>query len=171
VREASRLERLVNGLLDYARPSDLSRARCDANELATRAAEIVAPGALDAGVNLISDPAPEGASLEADSDKLLQVLVNLLQNAVEAASDPAATGNAVTVRVRASGGTVLFSVLDQGPGLGGADTAEIFRPFFSSKKQGTGLGLSIARRMVEQHGGTLQLQDRPEGGIEARVVI
>ena len=172
VREASRLERLVNGLLDYARPSELSRTRCDANELATRAAQIVAPGAMKAGVNLITDPATEEeAILEADPDKVLQVLVNLLQNAVEAASDPAATGTAVTMGVRSRGDKILFSVLDQGPGLGDTDPEELFRPFFSSKKQGTGLGLSIAHRIVQQHGGTLELADRPEGGTAARVLI
>ena len=172
VREASRLERLVNGLLDYARPSELNRTRCDANELATRAMEIVAPGAMAAKVNLIADTEPEGeTTLQADPDRVLQVLVNLLQNAVEAASDPDATGSAVTMGVRARGDKILFSVLDQGPGLGDTEPAEIFRPFFSSKKQGTGLGLSIAHRIVEQHGGTLEIEDRPEGGTAARVLI
>ena len=173
VREASRLERLVNGLLDYARPSEPNRTRCDGNELADRAAEIVAPRALAAGVNLVTDPAIEEGpvTLQADPDKVLQVLVNLLQNAVEAGADPAAGGTTVTISVRPRGKQVLFTVLDQGPGLGDRDPEEILRPFFTSKKQGTGLGLSIAQRVVQQHGGQLTLQGRDDGGTAARVLI
>ena len=172
VREASRLERLVNGLLDYARPSELNRAACDAHELATRAAEIVAPGALSAGVSLMTDMDPEATvTVQADQDKLLQVLVNLLQNAVEASSDPAASGAAVTISVRTHEDRAQFTVQDQGPGLGDTRPEDLFRPFFSTKKQGTGLGLSVAHRVVEQHGGTLELSDREGGGTMARVTI
>ena len=166
VTETSRLERLVNGLLDYARPAELNRARCDADQLMTRAAEIVSPKAAAAGVTLLTDPDGSSPSLEADEDRLLQVLVNLLQNAVEACTDPAATGKSVVIRARGRGQAVTFSVLDQGPGITPGDDA-IYRPFHSTKKLGTGLGLSIARSIVEQHGGTLRLGNRQGGGAEA----
>ena len=171
VEESARLERLVDGLLDYARPAEPQRALCDPDRLAARAAELVLPRARAREVNLVTDPARCGACLRVDGDQLLQVLVNLLQNAIEA-SDPRERPQAdpVVIRVRRSNDAVTFSVLDRGAGIV-ADDDEIFRPFFSTKAQGTGLGLSIARQIVEQHGGTLRLQPRAEGGTEATVKL
>jgi signal transduction histidine kinase len=167
VEESARLERLVDGLLDYARPADPHRAPCDPDRLVARAAEIVLPRAQARGVALVTDPARCGPCLAADSDQLLQVLVNLLQNAIEA-SDGAKQDEPVAIRVRRSAGWVTFGVLDRGAGLAASDE-ELFRPFFSTKAQGTGLGLSIARQIVERHGGTLRLQSRAGGGTEATV--
>jgi signal transduction histidine kinase len=173
VREAGRLERLVNGLLDYARPQAPRRqAGIDPDLVTTRAAEIVAPKAAAASVNVVTDLVGAGSCLEADPDQLLQVLVNLLQNAVEACADSSACGDNVVVRVRAGRGAVTFTVLDQGPGLSrDLEVQELMRPFFSTKEKGTGLGLSVAMQIARQHGGELTLRDRKEGGAEARLVL
>ena len=65
---------------------------------------------------------------------------------------------------------ISFSVIDSGPGLPvDAPAEQLFRPFFSTKKEGTGLGLAVARQVVEQHGGELELQPRKEGGVLASV--
>jgi signal transduction histidine kinase len=208
VEEAGRLERLVNGLLDYARPREPTRRPCDPDELARKAAEIVSGKARGHGVDLLVEPAGPGAPLEADPDQILQVLVNLLQNAVEAtatrARDGAGGGGVappvvappvvappvvappvvappvvappvvappVVLRVGRRLGTITFSVLDSGPGVGGKDKEQLFRPFFTTKKQGTGLGLSVARQLVQNHRGRLELRDRKEGGLEALVSL
>jgi signal transduction histidine kinase len=169
VREAGRLERLVNGLLDYARPAELRRTKTDPDEVAERAAQIVAPKAEEAGVTLMTDPARCGPCLWADPDQLLQVLVNLLQNGVEACRE--GQGGSVVLRVRQARASVVFTVLDSGQGLDEAHLDQLLQPFHSTKHQGTGLGLSVARQIVEQHGGELQLGNRSskEGG--AQVVV
>jgi signal transduction histidine kinase len=167
VEESGRLERLVNGLLDYARPPAPRRVACDPDALMERAVQIVAPKAVAASVNLVTDPAHCGSCLRADPDQVLQLLVNLLQNGVEACAIAGAHGNTVAVQVRRGGGSVTYTVQDAGPGLQGAEPEQIFRPFFSTKHQGTGLGLSVARQIVEQHGGELDLRDRREGGVVA----
>jgi signal transduction histidine kinase len=167
VEESGRLERLVNGMLDYARPPAPRRVACDPDALMERAVQIVAPKALAATVNLVTDPARCGACLRADPDQLLQLLVNLLQNGVEACAMSGAHGDTVAVQVRRGGGRVTFTVQDMGPGLQGVEPEQIFRPFFSTKDQGTGLGLSVARQIVEQHGGEINLRDRREGGVIA----
>jgi len=173
VREAGRLERLVNGLLDYARPQPPRRQPgIDPDQLTTRAAEIVAPKAAASSVNVVTDLIGAGACLQADPDQLLQVLVNLLQNAVEACTEPGAGGDNVVVRVRAGRGEVTFTVLDQGPGLSqDLEVEALVRPFFSTKEKGTGLGLSVAMQIARQHGGELTLRQRKEGGAEARLVL
>lgn len=166
VSEAGRLERLVNGMLDYARPGDPARAPVDPDALAERAAEIVAMRAAELEIGLLTDPADAGVCLQADADKLLQVLVNLLQNAVESAAEAKAT-EPVVLRVRRGRGRVSFTVLDRGVGLSeGVD--QLVRPFYSTKRQGTGLGLSVAKQVVEQHEGGLELVPRKGGGVEAR---
>ena len=172
VDEAGRLERLVNGLLDYARPRDPRRVPCNPDDLVARAAQIVAPMAAAASVDLVTDPCACGPCLRADPDQLLQVLVNLLQNAVEATASGETRHHRTPVVVGAhrGGGWVNFTVLDAGPGLpAGSPAEQLFRPFFSTKKEGTGLGLAVARQVVEQHGGELELQPRKEGGVLASV--
>jgi signal transduction histidine kinase len=168
VKEAGRLERLVNGLLDYARPAEPRREATDPDQLASRAAQIVASRAAAASVNLVRDPAGCGACLRVDPDQILQVLVNLLQNAIEASTD---RGTPVVIGVQRQRGKVSFSIRDSGPGFQGVDLEQILRPFYSTKERGTGLGLSVARRIVQQHGGELMLESRREGGAQVWVTL
>jgi signal transduction histidine kinase len=171
VAEASRLERLVNGLLEYARPLKPRRVPCDPDAIAEQAAQIVAPRAAAAAVTLLTDPGGCGTCLRADADQILQVLVNLLQNAVDATASVEGSPEPVVVRARRRGGNVVFTVQDSGPGLPEVAVDLMFQPFFTTKRQGTGLGLSVARQMVEQHGGVLQLSQRPEVGAVATVTL
>ena len=172
VQEAGRLERLVDGLLDYARPTQPQRVLTDPDGLAERAAQIVAPRARQAGVSLLTDPAGCGACLWADPDQVLQVLVNLLQNSVEACSEGDRQGpHSVALQVRRRRGQVLLTVLDSGPGLDEASVDRLMQPFHSTRHQGTGLGLSVARQIVLQHGGQLRLENRKQGGARAVVVL
>jgi signal transduction histidine kinase len=169
VRETTRLERLVNGMLDYARPTPPQRTYVDPNQTMARALEMVAPIALKHEVNLLTEAADDGTLLNADADQLLQILVNLLQNAVEAAKENDA--GLVTIRVRADNNEITFSVLDNGPGFSVEEEKQLFRPFFSKRKGGTGLGLAVAKRLVERHQGQLRLKNRDEGGAEASAVF
>lgn len=172
VREAARMERLVNGMLDYARPPTPAPATCEASALVTRAAELVAPRAMSLGVAVLTESSPGAGQLTADTDQLLQVLVNLLNNAVEAtAGEGAEPAAPVVISAGAARGQCLFRVLDRGAGLGGASLDSLSRPFHGARTGGAGLGLSVARRLVEQHGGTLSLRDREGGGAEADVLL
>ena len=83
------------------------------------------------------------------------MLLNLIQNAAEAMED----GGTVTVRASdfPEGGGIVLAVQDDGPGIPPEQLKRVFEPFFSTKFSGTGLGLAIARSLVEQHGGTLQV--------------
>ena len=91
-------------------------------------------------------------------------MINLLDNAV-------AAGPPVTVAVRGGRGRLIVEVADRGPGVPEEDREKIFEPFFTGKTQGTGLGLAIARRVIEQHGGTIGVFDNPGGGALFRAEI
>ncbi len=98
---------------------------------------------------------------------LRQALVNLLDNAVEAM---AATGS-VVLRGEISGSDVILEVLDDGEGLPTEDTGTLTQPFFSTKGRGSGMGLALVHRIVTDHGGSLELRQRPEKGTVARIVL
>jgi len=106
-------------------------------------------------------------SVRADGDQLDQVLINLLRNAVDAASE---TDGAVEVGWEKQGDSLVVRVRDEGPGL--SDTSNLFVPFFTTKAAGTGIGLVLSRQIAENHGGSLTLQDRADRrGCEARLSL
>ena len=105
--------------------------------------------------------------LEADPDQLEQLLINLVQNAVDSSQE---TGGAVSVGWRSTGSHVEVHVDDEGNGL--ADTANLFVPFFTTKAKGTGIGLVLSRQIAEAHGGSLSLTNRQDqSGCRALLVL
>jgi nitrogen fixation/metabolism regulation signal transduction histidine kinase len=110
-------------------------------------------------------PGPE-VQLEADSDQLEQVLINLIKNAVEAAGELGQVRARWRVRERA----LEVEIEDDGPGL--ARTDNLWVPFFTTKPGGTGIGLVLSRAIIENHGGTVALENRPTGhGCVARISL
>jgi len=166
VEETGRLERLVEALLSYARPAAPSFARLDLAELATNGAERLASLAVEGGATLLCDAA-EPVLVDADGDRLVQVLDNLVRNAI--AASPA--GQPVTIRVWTERQQVHLEVLDRGPGVPAAERDAIFEPFHTTRADGTGLGLAVARRIADEHGGTLAVLDREGGGARFRLTL
>ena len=156
VDEAVRLEKLTNELLDFARGTALKRRTTDVAALAQALAQDTDPDRVQ--LDLRSAP-PKWAL---DADKLRQVMLNLLTNALVAD----AAGGPVSLRVAAASGTLQIEVRDRGPGLPAGDPERLFEPFFTTKTRGTGLGLSVSRRLVRLHGGTLTARNHPDGGAE-----
>ena len=120
------------------------------------------------GVELATELAGDVRTVSANGVRIQQALLNLIQNALEAMES---TGQKrLTVRTgNTEDGRVEISVIDTGPGFAGAGGADVFRPFFTTKKDGMGMGLAISRAAVEAHGGSLRAFAADGGG--ARVVI
>lgn len=102
-----------------------------------------------------------------DPAQLQQALINLLKNAHESGSDPAA----VTLSLRRASGGVRIDVSDRGPGMNEAVLANALVPFYSTKRSGTGLGLALAREITEAHGGRIGLNNRDGGGLTVSLVL
>ena len=111
-------------------------------------------------------PLPE-LTLNADADQIEQALINLSKNAAEAALQ---TGGGARIRVSEQSGHALIEIEDDGPGL--AKTENLFVPFFTTKPGGSGVGLVLARQIVENHSGSLSLQNREDAqGCLVRVTL
>ncbi len=159
--EVSRLERKVQSLLDFARPNEAVRRPCDLRTIIERALELVQGRLRQQGVQTNLDLPATPVSVEADPDQLTGVLVNLFLKALDAMPH----GGQLSLTLGdAAVGKCRLAVADTGPGIAAAVAGRLFTPFASTKPTGTGLGLSICRRVVQDHGGTLTGQNRPEGG-------
>jgi signal transduction histidine kinase len=159
--EIERLERKVQALLDFARPAQMVRRRCDIREVVQQGLHTVEARARESGVRVDLDVPPSPVPVEGDRDQLVSVLVNLFLNALDAMPH----GGALSVSLRQGRtGAVELAVTDSGPGIDPRVASRLFTPFTSTKKAGTGLGLSISARIVADHGGALTGENRPEGG-------
>ena len=153
VAEAERLELLTTTLLDFVRDGPIERARVTLRELLDRSLDDVAKER----VKLDLDASPR--TVEVDAGRLARAIHNLVDNALQASPD-----ESVEVKVATGGADVGLTVRDRGPGLPAGSEAEIFEPFVTTRVRGTGLGLAVARRIAEQHDGTLTGETHPEGG-------
>jgi PAS domain S-box-containing protein len=156
--EIKRLANLVTEFLDFARPKPPDLKPTSLTHAMQHACTLVESFAKAGKVNLICDVPGSDVEFPADGAKLTQVLLNLLNNAVEATGG--AGGGAVVLRGRRGPRQVFIDVEDDGPGLPSPD-APIFDAFYSTKEGGTGLGLAITHRIVSDHGGTIDVSSRP----------
>jgi signal transduction histidine kinase len=165
--QADRLARLVNDLLSLSRLQRgellLRRTRTDLAAVAHSAVAIASEKARRLGVALMLDVADGLPPVSGDADRLQQVAVNLLDNALKAT--PA--GGTVRVSVFAASSEATVTVTDVGAGLTEEEAARAFEPFYHGPKGGVGLGLTIAQEIIGAHGGRIWLRARPEGGAEA----
>lgn len=165
-RAVEGMRRLVADLLDVTRLEGgrvaLHREDVDLGALFADACDLVAPAAAARGV-CIEREAPPGAAAPADRDRLLQVLGNLLDNAIRFSPE----GGRVRLCAEAREGAILFRVVDEGPGIPPELRERVFERFWqagSPRREGSGLGLAIARHLVALHGGTIWIARTRERG-------
>ncbi|MGB7211255.1 MAG: ATP-binding protein, partial [Gemmatimonadales bacterium] len=167
----SRLTTLTRDLLIYGRPSRADLESGKPAIVVRSAAGLCARLAADAGVRVevhAADPLPD---VVMDRDRLIQVFVNLITNAVQHSPVGGTVVVSVTLTSGPGGDRVECEVSDSGPGFRPDLLAHLFHPFVSHRPGGTGLGLAIARRLVEQQHGEIAAQNGPAGGALVRVTL
>ena len=154
--EIKRLAQLVTEFLDFARPSPLVLGRVSVHDLCRHTLSILAEQARGSNIQLAMTLPIQELRITGDALKLEQVLLNVVQNAIEAAM----SGGSVTLRARRTPCHAVIEVEDDGPGLGDPE-APIYDAFYTTKPSGTGLGLAIAHRIVTDHRGSIDVESRP----------
>ena len=152
------MSRLLSDVLQYARPLTLSLSTVDAHELVRRVIEDHEQ-LRSAGHSVdLTPPGAPPAIVNADADRLTQVILNLTTNALEAS--PA--GGIVSWQIAASGDSVHLTVSNAGEEITPSRRERVFEPFFTTKAGGTGLGLSIVKRIIDAHGGDITVESGPD---------
>ena len=182
-----RMDRILRGMLEYAVPNDLDLQAENLNETLETALVLLRLELIKNRITVEKCLAEGLPRVDLDRVKIEQVMINLFGNAMHAMPD----GGKVTVktycetslagerdegakkneRVRAGDTVVVLEISDSGHGIPAEKLAKIFDPFFTTKPagKGTGLGLTVSKKIIELHGGNLQLMNRPDSGVTARV--
>lgn len=160
-KEADRLNRVVSELLELVKPAHLTLQHVDLNQVITHSLHLVSQDAASRDIQLRFAANATLPAIEADPDRLTQVLLNLYLNAIHA------IGRQGTITVEASESSadrVKIVVTDSGKGIAPEQLEAIFTPYYTTKADGTGLGLAVVQNIVEQHGGTIQVESSPGKG-------
>ncbi len=165
VSEASRCKHIVRGLLDFARRSRILKGDVDLERLLADTLRVMEAKAREAGVRLAGGGAAGLPHLRADGHQIKQVLVNLIDNGIDAARETQGEVR-VTMGLSEDGRSVIVTVKDSGHGIPAADLPKLFTPFFTTKEpgRGTGLGLAISYGIIKMHGGDVTAESRPGEG-------
>jgi two-component system, NtrC family, nitrogen regulation sensor histidine kinase GlnL len=180
-REARRMERLVRQLLDVARPRPPERRPTNVHQVLDPAL-LMTEQRLPEGVSLVRRFDPSLPDLPIDADQLTQVFLNLLRNAAEAMAGLAGTitvdtGMALGMATGRGGGRrrtmARIAITDEGPGFAAEVLEQLYTPFLTTKAGGTGLGLALCRRLVDAHGGIIEVKSplSSDGGTTVAVYL
>ena len=166
--QAERAAAIIQRIRGFVRRRPPQRGSVDINEVVRETVDMFRSLTGRKGLAIHLHLMAEAPRVIADKVEVQQVLLNLLQNAVDAM---VAEDGGITVRVSASDGVVKVAVRDAGPGLSAEAAAHLFEPFFTTKPEGLGLGLSICRTIVESHGGRLWAAANDGRGLTMRFTL
>jgi signal transduction histidine kinase len=176
--ELDRVNQILKEFIQMTKPAPPKLELMSAGTLLKEVSDLMSPELQRQAVRLESQ-APGHAQFYGDQQQLKQVLINLIQNAAESFEQAGNRQSAVVLRARDEkiplNGTpakvAIIEVEDNGPGIRPEVQARLFEPFFSTKKEGTGLGLPISARIIDRHGGRLDVETQPGHGTVFRIVI
>jgi signal transduction histidine kinase len=170
-KESKRLKEKLNRFLEFARHDEISLGECDLSQELRAVVELLQNNTCCHGHRIELKGVPVDPLIMADCQKLRQVFLNLGINALEAM--PEGGGLEISARESRIGGVpgVAIAFKDTGVGMDKEQIEKAFNPFFTSKPGGTGLGLSISHRIVEEHGGGIEIESKPGRGTTVTVTI
>jgi two-component system, NtrC family, sensor histidine kinase HydH len=167
VQEVERLNRSISELLVYARPQQLKKSIIDITRVLNKSVSLMRIDAETAGVELLTFFQDGLPSINADEDKLTQVILNLLLNGIQSMED----GGTLDIRVGATDRKIEIMVTDSGCGISEDDLGRVFDPYFTTKPDGTGLGMAMSAKIIEEHGGEIRLQSKVGQGTSVIIEI
>ena len=171
VQQVQTMQQMVNAFSEYARAPEMHITRFSLNQLVAEVADLYRSQDPRTQIRLELDAQIE--SIEADRGRVRQILNNLVTNALEALDGVGSPKLEITTKLESSADAeyAAVSVCDNGPGFQRELLGRVFDPYVTSKPKGTGLGLAIVKKIIEEHGGRIDADNRPEGGARVRVVL
>ncbi|USG68345.1 ATP-binding protein [Brevibacillus ruminantium] len=164
--EIERVNRIVTELLMLSKPSEPNYRETSLSEVLDSILPLMKGEAALHGIEIL-DLSDKNTKLEVDVEQLKQIMLNLMKNSIEAMGD----GGELQIQSEVVDSSVRIHVRDSGSGIPSEHLVKIFDPFFSLKEDGTGLGLPISRRMVENHGGSMQIFSQLGEGTEIVITL
>lgn len=160
LEEIERIDNIVKGLMDFARPTTLNLEQQPLMPALQSVLALMEANLTHHQIQLVSEFASDLPDFQFDSDKIKQAFMNVVLNAMEAMPQ----GGTLTVATFKHENAVCIKVTDTGIGISEEDIEHLFEPFFTRKEKGTGLGLANVKRILEEHGGTVEIESTPGEG-------
>ncbi|MCA9468438.1 MAG: histidine kinase, partial [Nitrospira sp.] len=165
LKETRRLDRIVNQIVDFARPRDLLPLTFSLADLIQESLHVLGGPLKEKAVCVSFDPPVQLPAIRADRDQLKQVILNIIQNALEAVAPQGHLELFLAEELYEQELGVRLRVVDNGKGISPRALPRIFEPFFTiGKIRGTGLGLAICRNIIESHGGEIHAESQEGHG-------
>lgn len=164
-QEANRLNRIVTDFLDFARPQSPHLIECRVDEVLEKNIAFLAPEIAGKGYTIHKRFATDIPEIQADSGLLYQAFLNILMNAMQSMPD----GGEIYIELSVNGHTLTIVFGDKGDGIPEEIQDRIWEPFFTTKDRGSGLGLPIVKKIIEGHGGVIEIRNGPEGGTRVSI--
>jgi signal transduction histidine kinase len=165
-QECDRLQKLLGDFLDFARQESLTLEPGSLNAEIEQLLDFFSIRAKEAGVEIVRYLDPELPAVRLDRETFRSAVLNLLINAVQAMEG---AGGQLVVRTRPAGLGVLLELIDTGPGMDAETLGKVFGAFYTTKQGGSGLGLPTARKIIEAHGGTIDVESAPGRGTKVTI--
>lgn len=159
-KQSDKLYNILGDFLAYTKPEDLSLNQVNINQISQEASESLRNEMRSKNIILDESLDQDLGEIKADSERIKQVIWNILLNAIQALPQ----GGKITLSTKEEKSKIKMTISDTGEGIPQKDLKLIFSPFYSSREEGTGLGLSIAERIVRAHGGNIVVESLPGKG-------
>jgi PAS domain S-box-containing protein len=170
LNETRRLDRIVNQIIDYARPRELAPVVFNFVDIVQEVLKLSDASIAAKRLTVKTALHPMLPALQADRDQMKQVLLNVVQNAIEAMGTEGTLSITASESQRLAEQGMVVTVTDTGAGISAQDLVHVFQPFFTTgKSKGTGLGLAICRNIIDAHAGDIQLTSHPVQGTTVRI--